>query len=90
MQDVGYEVKIRSAAQKYLDTLTGKDYQAVAEAISALEETPRPPKVKRLADSDLWRVRVKRHRVIYAINDTDREIIVVRVARRSEDTYKGL
>ena len=87
---MGYEVKIRNAAQKGLDTLTGKEYRAVAEAISSLEETPRPPKVKKLADSDLWRIRVKRCRVIYAINDTAKEIIIVRVARRSEDTYKGL
>ena len=85
-----YNIEIRSAAQKDLDTFTGKEYQAVAEAISALEETPRPPQVKKLVDSGLWRVRVKKCRVIYAINDTAKEIIVVRVARRSEDTYKGL
>jgi len=87
---VGYGVKIRSAAQKELDTFTGKEYRAVAEEISALEETPRPPGAKKLAESGLWRVRVKKCRVIYAINDTSKEIIVVRVARRSEDTYKGL
>jgi mRNA interferase RelE/StbE len=90
VRDVSYKVKIRSAAQKDLDTFTGEEYRAVAEAISALEEIPRPTKVKKLAGSDLWRVRVKKCRVIYAINDTAREIIVVRVARRSEDTYKGL
>ena len=87
---MNYEVKIRSTAQKDLDAFMGKEYQAVAEAISALEETPRPPKVKKLADSGLWRLRVKKCRIIYAVNDTDKEIIVVRVARRSEDTYKGL
>ena len=87
---MSYEVKIRSAAQKDLDTLTGKEYRDVAEAISALEETPRPPKVKKLVDSGLWRVRVKKCRVIYAINDTAKEVIIVRVAMRSEDTYKGL
>jgi mRNA interferase RelE/StbE len=87
---VSYEVKIRSAPQKDLDALTGKEYLAVAKAISALEENPRPAKVKKLAESGLWRVRVKKFRVVYAINDTTKEIIVVRVARRSEDTYKGL
>ena len=87
---MSYGVKIRSAAQKELDTFTGREYQAVAEAISALEETPRPPGAKKLAESGLWRVRVKKCRVIYAINDTSQQIIVVRVSRRSEDTYKGL
>ena len=87
---MSYEVKIRSAAQKDLDTIVGQEYAAVAKAISGLEENPRPPKVKKLAESGLWRVRVKKYRVIYTINDTAKEIIVVRVARRSEDTYKKL
>lgn len=87
---MSYDVKIRGAAQKDLDTLTGKEYQAVAGAISALAENPRPPKVKKLAESGLWRVRVNKCRVVYAVDDTAREIIVVRVARRSEDTYKDL
>lgn len=87
---MSYEVKIRSAAQKDLDALSGQEYEAVAKAISALEENPRPPKVKKLAESGLWRVRVKKCRVVYAINDITKEIIIVRVARRSEDTYKGL
>jgi mRNA interferase RelE/StbE len=87
---VSYEVKIRSGAQKELDAISWRAYEAVAKAISALEENPRPAKVKKLAESGLWRVRVKKFRVVYAINDTTKEIIVVRVARRSEDTYKGL
>ena len=87
---MSYRVKIRSDAQKDLDAFTGREYLAVAEAISALEATPRPPGAKKLAESGLWRVRVKKCRVIYAINDTSEVIIVVRVARRSEDTYKGL
>ena len=87
---MSYEVKIRSAAQKDLDTIIGQEYAAVVKAISGLEGNPRPPKVKKLAESGLWRVRIKNYRVIYAINDTAKEIIVVRVARRSEDTYKKL
>jgi len=87
---VSYRVKIRSAAQKDLNALVGQEYEAVAKAISALEKNPRPPRVKKLAESGLWRVRIKKCRVVYAINDTTKEIIVVRVARRSEDTYKRL
>lgn len=87
---MSYKVKIRSAAQKDMNALIGQEYEAVAKAISALEKNPRPPRVKKLAESGLWRVRVKKCRVVYAINDTAGEIIVVRVARRSEDTYKRL
>ena len=87
---MSYKVKIRSAAQKDMNALIGQEYEAVAKAISALEKNPRPPRVKKLAESGLWRVRVKKCRVVYAINDIAGEIIVVRVARRSEDTYKRL
>ena len=87
---MSYQVRLRRAAQKQLDTLVGRDYQAVAKAISALEQEPRPPRVKKLALSGLWRIRVGRYRVVYAIDDKQGLVIVVRVAKRTEDTYKRL
>jgi len=87
---VSYQVRLRRAAQKQLDKLTRRDYQAVARVISALEQEPRPKRVKGLAESGLWRIRVGQYRVVYHINDEERLVIVVCVARRTEDTYKGL
>ena len=87
---MSYQVRLRRAAQKQLDKLSGRDYQAVARAISALEQEPRPRKVKKLAESGLWRLRVGRYRVVYAINDEEQQVIVVRVAGRAEDAYKRL
>lgn len=85
-----YQVKVRRAAQKQLDSLSGRDYQAVARIISGLGDEPWPRKVKKLAESGLWRIRVGRYRLVYAISDNERLVIVVRVASRAEDTYKGL
>jgi mRNA interferase RelE/StbE len=87
---VSYQVRLRRVAQKQLDIIVGRDYQAVARAISALEQEPRPPRVKKLAESGLWRIRVGRYRVVYAIDDKQGLVIVVRVARRTEDTYRRL
>ena len=87
---MSYEVRLRRAAQKELDSLSPKDYRAVARVIDSLESNPRPPRVKKLADSGLWRVRLGKYRVVYAIDDTNKLVIVVRVARRREDTYKGI
>ena len=87
---MAYEVKLRRAAQKGLDGLQERDYREVAASISGLEENPRPPGVKKLTDSSLWRVRSGRYRVIYAIDDGKRLVTVVRVAKRDENTYKGL
>ncbi len=87
---MNYQVKLRRAVQKQLDKLAGNDYEIVARAISALEQEPRQRGVKKLAESGLWRIRVGQYRVVYNINDEERLVIVVRVARRAEDTYRRL
>ena len=87
---MNYQVKLRRAARKQLDKLVGQDYQAVAGAISALEQKPRPRGVKKLAESGLWRIRVGQCRVVYNIDDEEHLVIVARVARRMEDAYKRL
>lgn len=87
---MSYRIKLRISAQKDLNALFGQEYEAVARAISALEENPRPRRVKKLADSELWRVRVRKCRIVYAIDDKAREVIIIRVAKRNEDTYRGL
>jgi mRNA interferase RelE/StbE len=87
---LSYRVILRRVAQNQLDNLSRNEYRLVAQAISALEKEPRPRKVKKLADSGLWRVRIGHYRIVYTINDREGVVIVVRVARRAEDTYKGL
>ncbi len=84
---MSYEVRLRRAAQKGLDNLPEPDYETVAEAIATLEENPRPPRVKKLADSGLWRIRVGQHRIVYAIDDEAQLVTIVRVARRKERAY---
>jgi len=87
---VSYQVRLRRAVQKQLDKLAEHDYEMIAEIISVLEQEPRPPGVKKLAGSGLWRIRVGRYRVVYSINDKEHLVIVVRVAGRTEDTCKRL
>jgi len=87
---VSYQVRLRQGAQRELDKLIGRDYEIIAKAISALEQEPRPTRVKKLAESGLWRIRAGRYRVVYAIDDKESLVTVVRIARRTEDTYKRL
>ena len=87
---MSYEIRLRSVAQKGLDALPRRDYEIVAKAISTLEDNPRPRRVKKLADSGLWRIRVGKFRIVYAIDEKTKVVMLVRVARRKEDTYKGL
>ena len=87
---MSYQVNLRPAAQKQLDKLVGRDYELVITAIFALGRNPRPPQVKKLANSGFWRIRIKQYRAVYLIDDKKRLVIVVRIVRRAEDTYKGL
>jgi mRNA interferase RelE/StbE len=87
---VSYKVELRRAAQRELDALPEPDYKAIARVISSLAREPRPPRVRKLAESGLWRIRVKKYRVVYAIDDGAKLVTVARIARRKEDTYKNL
>jgi mRNA-degrading endonuclease RelE of RelBE toxin-antitoxin system len=49
---------------------------------------PRPPGTVKLTGTEFWRLRVGDLRVIYLIDDPASLVIVPRVARRSESTYR--
>lgn len=85
-----YEIQLRRSAQKELDAVRGPAYSQLARAINKLANQPRPPRVRKLAGGDLWRLRVGSYRLVYAVDDSAHLVIVVRVARRREDTYRGL
>jgi len=87
---LAYRAEIHPAAQKQMLSLPKETQVEVARSIDRLGNTPRPPRVKKLADSGLWRIRVGQHRLVYAIDDEAQLVTIVRVARRKEDTYKGL
>ena len=38
----------------------------------------------------VWRVRAGRFRIIYEVHDDDQRLVVLRIARRDEHTYRGL
>ncbi len=87
---MSYKVIVRPVAEKFILRLNESDYSAIVERLRSLAEEPRPPAVKKLAGTPLWRLRVRNFRIAYSVNDKERVIKILRIARRSEDTYKGL
>jgi mRNA interferase RelE/StbE len=55
----------------------------------ALALDPRPPGVTKISETEFWRLRVGDLRIIYAVDDKRRLVVVLKVARRSESTYRG-
>ena len=86
---MSYLVVLHPAARKELDRLEGRDFQAVNAAIASLSSNPRPFGVYKLKENT-HRIRAGRWRVIYAVFDKDRKVVVLRVTRRNEQTYKFL
>jgi mRNA interferase RelE/StbE len=85
-----YKIQIARAAQKQLLSLPREAQIEIVRAIDSLANTPRPIGCKKLKGVELWRFRLGRYRVVYQINDKAKLITIVKVARRKEDTYRGL
>jgi mRNA interferase RelE/StbE len=59
----------------------------ITAAIDGLAGEPRPRGAVRLAGRDDFRIRVGDYRIVYAVNDQERLVLVARVAHR-RDAYR--
>ena len=83
-----YRVDLSPAAQRQLNRLPPGAAATLRGPILALGLDPRPQGASKLSGVDLWRIRVGEMRVIYTIDDAPHLVIVLRVVRRSESTYR--
>lgn len=83
-----YRVDLAPAAQRQLRRLPPGDAAALRGPVLALGMDPRPPGAMKLAGADAWRVRVGQLRIIYVVEDEPRVVVILKVARRSESTYR--
>jgi len=81
----------RNANKKIRKILRGDRTYAekIAEEIKGLKKNPHPANSSSLA-FNLHKLRIGDYRVIYSIVDTDNAIVIGKIARRSESTYKDL
>ena len=87
---MGYKIIILPAAQKQILAFP-REYQIeTAKAIDSLVENPRPEGCKKLKGTELWRIRKGQLRIIYSIFDKELRIIILKAAKRQEDTYRHL
>lgn len=85
-----YRVDLASRrVEKELDKVPDKIYSRVSKAIHKLGGNPRPTGVKKLAQGR-YRLRVGSYRIIYSVFDKEKLVIIDKIDRRKERTYKGL
>ena len=84
-----YRVLIKPSAAEEIEAVDQKrDRQRIVARILALADEPRPPGSEKLAgETDRYRIRVVRFRVVYSIADAELLVLVVRVAHR-RDVYR--
>lgn len=88
MSEGAWRVELAPAAQRQLRRLPPGDAARLRGPILALRIEPRPPGAAKLTASEFWRLRVGDLRVVYQVDDAARLVVVLRVARRSESTYR--
>jgi len=89
---MNYRVEVSGRVQKELARLPRNDQARIIVVLQKLAEDPRPQDCRPVRDAPkgTYRVRVGSFRVIYTVVDAEQVIIVARVAKRDESTYRGL
>lgn len=82
-----YTAILSNKAQKQLDKLSDRIAEPLFDAISGLEENPRPAGCKKLKGRDGYRIRVGNYRIIYDIFDSELIVDVITLGHR-KDIYE--
>ena len=85
-----YKVIILPAAQKQILAFSTQERLRAVQIIDRLAGNPRPEGCKKLKGTELWRVRSGQLRTIYSIYDKELRIVILKAAKREEDTFKNL
>lgn len=84
-----YTVRLSRQASKILIRSPRDFAQRLRRVLRGLEAEPRPRGAEALKGHDLYRVRVGDWRIVYAIEDLELLVLVVRIAAR-RDAYRRL
>ena len=85
---MSWEIHLAAKAQKDLLAIRGHDRALVNGRLLILELNPRSFGAIPLKGSPYYRARTGDWRLIYQINDSAQVVLIIRILRRSEKTYR--
>jgi mRNA interferase RelE/StbE len=88
-----HRVEISPAADRDLEKLKGRiriqDFERLRNAVRSLAGNPHPRGVRKIRGAEkAYRIRVGNYRVVYDVYDSDKLVLILQIARRSETTYR--
>jgi mRNA interferase RelE/StbE len=85
-----YSVEVAPKAEAQIKALPSAEARRIGAKLRQLAADPRPPKSEKFSGSPPFRrVRVADYRVVYAVDDDAKTVIVARVRHR-KDAYRDL
>ena len=88
MASSDYRILIKPSAVKELEAIpVKKERQQVAARIGDLAADPRPRGCEKLTAQERYRVRQGQYRIVYAVDDREQAVTVVKIGHR-KDVYR--
>lgn len=82
-----YRIEIKRSAARELEKVPIGDRRRIVSRIRGLAKDPRPYGSQKLSGGDSYRLRQGDYRVVYTVDDSDRCVMVFRIAHR-RDVYR--
>lgn len=80
-----YKLVIKNSAKKELDDIPAAQFLKIDAAILSLKTNPHPfTQSKKLKGEDKCRLRVGDYRVVYAVDEKEKNITIYRIRHRKE------
>ncbi len=80
-----YRLLIKPSAVKEIEAIASKkDRQRLVERILQLADNPRPYGIEKISGQEKYRIRQGRYRILYAIEDQDLIVQIVKVGHRKD------
>jgi mRNA interferase RelE/StbE len=87
---VPYAITFTPAAHRELPKPRADDAARLRHPILGLALEPRPPGSQPVSGSRFRRIREGYPRVVYLIEESERVVLIARIARRADSTYRRL
>lgn len=85
-----YKLRIKKSAAKELEAISRKaDRKRIISRIESLADNPRPDGCKKLSGSERYRIRQGPYRIVYAIEDEQLVVYVIKIGDR-KSVYRAL